>query len=107
MTVSKASPRTTAISARPTIRDNQRKLSTMSSASADLAGLWMFTKVRLDEGTHRDDAQAFAPRGLESRLDQSPTDAAASKSRRHLRVHEHKRVLSPLVVEEGQPRSEE
>ena len=39
----------------------------------------MLSKDGLDERTHRDDAQAFAPRGFDSRLDQSLTDATTSQ----------------------------
>ena len=61
----------------------------------------MLSEEGLDERTRRNDAQAFEPCGLESRLDQSRTDAATSKSWRHLRVDEHQRVPSALAGEDG------
>jgi hypothetical protein len=61
----------------------------------------MLSKEGPDERTHGDDAQSFAPRRLKSGLDQSLAHAATSKSWWHLRVQEHQRVPSALVVEEG------
>jgi hypothetical protein len=47
------------------------------------------------------DEQTLTPRGLEPRLDQRLTDPAASKRRRHLRVHEYQGVPPALVGEDG------
>src|SRR2546430_11850272 len=62
----------------------------------------MLSKVGLDERARRDDAESFAARGVESSLDQSLADAAPAESWRHLRMHEHHRVTSPLVVEDSE-----